>query len=502
MIEEMTEEQKEVYKNLVNPDTPTESKYNWDFDYQRNILSMLMHDRNFLIQCVELIKPKYFIDRAHVLFCNIIFDYFEKYKQIPNKTVMINEIQSRSQNTPASYYFLAELNSTIQSYLPGLESREHLLDKIVEFAKHQSLKLAMSDSLDIMKKNDENKWDKISDILKKALTVDRSFDHGLDYFQEIDSRFERMTQAEKKGDLFTTGFPTIDQWLGGGMSGGEIAAFMALPGVGKSIFLIKAAIENLRRGKKVLFISLEMSQDKLANRFDSMLSNYSIKKYDTNGDGGFSINPNWVMYDKNITSAKETIFECAKDYDDRKRLLIKQYPAGEATTDTFRAYLSQMALHGFKPDLIVVDYLGEMKDHPNIPTHESKQKSTTELRALAVETNTVIFSAIQANRGGRDQQEDDLINESAIAQSFGVLRVFDNFYILSVNKKEQALSIGRLFVAKHRNGLSRKVLPFKLNPDTLDISELHWDTYKEMLHNQVATTEVKLDKIFRDKNSG
>src|SRR5581483_2187714 len=178
--------------------------------------------------------------------------------------------------------------------------------------------------------------------------------------------YDRMLQSTTTRDeIFTSGFATIDGYLAaGGLCRGEIGAYVGISGSGKSIALINAAALNLLLGKKVCYITLEMNDDKIARRFDSLLSS---QPFNTLAD-----NKNIV-----IQSIRQNFTQ-----EDKRRLVIKHYPSGTADVNTCRAYLSQLSLYGFKPDLVVVDYVGEMRDIPGYKTYESRQLLVRELRTL------------------------------------------------------------------------------------------------------------------------
>lgn len=488
----MTEQEKLILGSLVNPDDPKEQKYNWDFRYQQEILSMLLMDRVFLIQSMQLIRPEYFLDKAHEMICSILFGYFNRYDhQMPPKFAIANEIRQRlGDNERKILIYIGELEALIGSFIPGLESREACMDKITEFAKEQSLRGAVSQTLGLLEGKEPDKWVKIENIFKKALLTDRNFDEGLDYFQTLEERYDRMQKMSEQKEVFVTGFDGIDDPLrglsAGGLCRGEIGAFMALSGVGKSLALAKCAVRNLLRGKKVLYVTLEMDQDKVAKRFDAMLARENIR----------------TLMDRRefvISGVKERV----RDDEDKRRLIIKQFAAGTADMLTIRAYTAQLNLHGFKPDMLCVDYVGEFKDDPSVKLYESRQKIVRDLRGFGVEENHATFTALQPNRQGREAQEESFIDDAQLGDSFGQVRPLDALWSLNQNPAEKALGIGRVFVVKHRDGRSRYSFPFKQDPETLDIFEITDETYGN-LRSQFAIkksedTESQVNKIISKK---
>lgn len=471
--------QLDLVDSLVNPDNPKEQQtYKWDFELQQRILGMLVSDKHFLIQGISLIKPEYFVDEAHVLIAKILFAHFSKYKQLPSKIVLQNEITEQKKNHPHIAYYAGELEAVISSYIPGLDSRDYLLDKIKEFAKERAVYLAVSRTIDTASGHKENKWSAIWDIWRNALSTDRNYDMGLDYFTTLEERYERMMVEREGKEIFTSGFSGkmlgiegIDEALAcKGLCRGEIGAFLAPSGVGKSMALVNAAARNIALGKKVLYITLEMNADKIAKRMDAILS---------------GIDYNDLVSNKDIVI--DAIKESVKDEEDKRILRIVHFAGGTADVNTFRAYLSQAALDGFKPDLIIVDYVGEMKDVSGVDTWEGRQRQVRDLRALAVEEDCCILTALQSNRKGlEDQKSGGQVDDGSIAESYGQVRPLDALWgmdrVGGLLIGDRIYAFGKIFIAKHRDGRSKFDIYYKQDMKTLVMTIITFDIYKELLN--------------------
>jgi replicative DNA helicase len=489
-LEQITPEQEAILNTLVDPDEPEPQKYPDDKPIQQEILCMMCRDKYFMSQCFGLVKPEYFVERAHTLICKIVAEFFEKNHRrvLPTKYHIASELKSRLANNPVINYYLAELDAVLLSYEPGLAPRETLLEKITEFAKQQGIRSAIAKVIDLVQKSGEDKWVKIEDTLKAALLIGPNTDLGLDYFSTVEERYERMMRADAETERFSSGFKDIDEGLvGNGLSRGEIGAFMGMPGTGKSVALVKAAVENLNRGKKVLYISLEMDQDKIAERFDAMLT-------------GVGINELKEKCDNVITSLRHHKVALSKSSDGfcTQMLYVKQFPAGTADVTTVRAFMSQLALHGFRPDLVIIDYVGEFKDLPGMKKWESLQRMVRDLRALAVEEQVCILTAMQPNRAGRDAQEKDgFIDDSEIGDAFGQARPMDAIWSINMNKIEQSHRVGRIFVVKHRHGKSRYCFHFQQDEKTLDMKRLSVEEWRNVMskHQEKSAEKVEIDPL-------
>jgi replicative DNA helicase len=305
----------------INQEIP-DRFYDFTHEYQQDILGMLISDRTFLIQSIELIKPKYFLSETHRAICASLFEYFKNYSQLPTRKVLVNSLKEKFGEDYWDH--VAELEYIVSGFQPGVDSREQCLDKITQFAKVRALEQAIVQALPLMKKKDTNEkeWKKITELFNNALITDRNFDIGLDYFTTLNDRFNRMEEQDQKKEVFITGFDGLDQGLTmGGLGRGEIGSFMAMPGAGKSWMLVKVAVRNIVRGKKVLFISLEMDQDKIAKRFDTIFALCGMTDL-------------WKDKDNIIPKINSVV----DDETDKSRLVVKQFPAGAADVNTLRLF--------------------------------------------------------------------------------------------------------------------------------------------------------------------
>jgi hypothetical protein len=316
------------------------------------------------------------------------------------------------------------------------------------------------------------------------MNTDKNYELGLDYFTSVRDRYERMKEEELDVERFVTGWPTIDQSIkGGGYTRGELLSIVGGSGVGKSVALTCIAAVNLLRGKKGVYISLELSEDRVAERFDAILADSPIN----------------CLYD-----SKEKIFrsleDLVSDRADKQLLYIKQFPPGAADVNTIRAYLAQLKFGGFNPDFVILDYIGEMKDHSGMKIHESRERLVRDLRGLMVEENVFGVTAMQPNRGSKEAQKEGRIDEEHLADSFGQIRPLDGAISLNQNDGEKSVSLGRAFVMKQRSGKSRFAIKIQFDPETLRITEISQERYKAKMtsRSEKVSDEVMIDRIVKE----
>jgi KaiC/GvpD/RAD55 family RecA-like ATPase len=476
---------------LVDPDGDEGTKYSWDEEFQRHVAALLISDRMFLLQSLDLVKPGYFTNKAHAKVVGIAYDFFKKYRILPRRDFIIQELKTQLKEHKSLPYYLGETKVIFDYFQPGMEARDYLRDKITYFAKIQSLKQAFHKSLELIDKSpeDEKTWDTIYDKMRDAMTTHQNFDVGIDYFKSVKDRYAKKAEEVNDKDRFILGLDGIDlEVSGGGYCRGEIISIVAGSGVGKSVMLANVAKTNILRGKKCVYISLELAEHKIADRMDAIFTGLPVQ---------------------NLMDHKDAVFEklTALDGIDRPDgedklwpMVIKQFPAGTATVNTVRAYLSQLRFHGFDPDLVIIDYVGEMALHPDIKSYESREKTVRELRAMAVEENVFVATAMQPNRDAKKDGkagERHRIDDDHLADAYGQIRPLDGCISLNQNDTEKLLGIGRGYVIKQRDGKSRYQIYLRFDKESLRITEITQNEYKLILsnHKEVAAEDVNVDMV-------
>lgn len=484
-MRELTPEEQAKLELLTDPDV-TKTKFAWDETFQKKLLGMLLTDHFMLVQSVDKIKPIYFSSEAHVTICGLLFEYFAKHHTIPERFILHQELQDKLKDREKAIqiYYTGELHTLYEYYVPGLDTREYLLDKVTYFAKVQAIKVAFHNCLEKMNEapEDEKTWGFVYEEMRQAMTIDRHYEPGLEYFINIQEMFNRMDKRYEGLDRFTSAFETIDNALtGGGLFAGQIAAWIGLPGTGKSLALVKSAVANVLLGHKVLYLTMEMDELGIAQRFTSQFAKLDINLLRQNKD-----------------EVIKTIEEFGKDKDDRNQLVIKQFPGGQMDVNGIRAYYAQLGLRGWKPNLLIIDYVGEMKDDPSVKKYESAYRILRDLRGFGVEKQHCTLTCVQPNASAAKLEIGQYIDESNIGTSFDQFKPLDAFWSINQQGREKDAEVGRGFIIKHRDGSSR--FPFKIGFDyrmgTLDIFEISKERYASQMTN---AAEKRQDEFVLDK---
>ncbi len=196
---------------LVDPDGEEEISFHWDEEFQRHIMSLLLSDRSFLLQSMDLVRPNYFTNKAHRVICQFLYDYFKKYMLLPNKTFVAQEVRTKLKEDKSLSFYLVEVETLYEYFEPGLDAREYLVDKIAYFAKMQAFRKAFQSGLKLLDKNPESEetWQKIYDEIETVITTSANFEIGTDYFKTMQERYLDEDQTDKS-DIFITGLDSID----------------------------------------------------------------------------------------------------------------------------------------------------------------------------------------------------------------------------------------------------------------------------------------------------
>ena len=272
-MRELTPEELHQLETMTDSDN-SQCKYAWDDTFQRKLLGMLLTDQYMLVQSIDKIKPEYFSNEAHVIIAKILLRFFYEHKSIPEKWIVEQELseQLKERDEAVKLHYKSELYCVYNYFVPGLESREYLIEKVTYFAKVQAVKVAFHNSLEKMTEAPESEktWNFVYEQMRQAMLVDRSYEPGLEYFMNIDEMFRRMDDVFVGKDRFTSGFPSIDNALtGGGLFPGQIASWIGLPGTGKTHLagtLILMADGQIKKCEDIVVGDLVMGDDSTPRR--------------------------------------------------------------------------------------------------------------------------------------------------------------------------------------------------------------------------------------------
>ena len=387
---------------------------------ERTALSQLVSNEEFARKVLPHMRGDYFSDRTEKTIFEEITKFVEKYQKIPTQTSLEIEVQSRKDLNESDYKKVVEVIKTLESTDVDFD---WLVDTTEQFCKDKAVYNAIVEGIQIIDGKDKNRdVSAIPSILTAALAV--GFDNavGHDYLLDSDSRYDYYHTVEEKIPFDLEFFNKITK---GGLPPKTLNIALAGTGVGKSLFMCHVAANCLSQGKNVLYITLEMAEERIAERIDANLMNISMEDlHDL---------PKQMFDDKIAKIIKST----------SGTLIVKEYPTASANSSHFRGLLKELAIKKtFKPDIIFIDYLNicassRFKGATNVNSYMYIKAIAEELRGLAVESNLPIMSATQTTRSGFVSTDVGLEDTS---ESFGLPATADLMFALISNEELDELN--------------------------------------------------------------
>jgi len=392
------------------------------------ILRNLIFNEEFTRKALPFVNEIYFTKREEKILFQEINTFVEKYKNLPTKETLLIELGYRKDINDEEVKSVKELLSTL---IPEEVEQQWLLDTTEKFCKDRAVHNAVLEGIKILDGKDQKRTQEaIPSILADALAV--SFDNhiGHDYIGDAEDRFKWYHTKEKKYQFDLSYFNKITK---GGVPSKTLNIALAGTGVGKSLFMCHCASAYLSQGLNVLYITLEMAEERIAERIDANL-------LDTTIDDLHALPKD--LYDSKILKVKNKT---------NGQLIIKEYPTASAHSGHFRSLLNELALKkSFRPDVLFIDYLNICASARfkggNISSYFYIKAIAEELRGLAVEFNVPIFSATQTTRTGFVSTDIGLEDTS---ESFGLPATADFMFALMSN--EELEQLGQMKVKQLKN---------------------------------------------------
>jgi len=396
---------------------------------EHTILRNLVYNEDYSRKVIPFIQPEYFEQRSERVVFEEIVQFIVKYNSAITKEALGIEIENRTDLTETDVKDIREVCETLNDLVV---EKQWLLDTTEKWCRDRAIYLALMESIHIADGNDGKKnRDAIPSILSDALAV--SFDNniGHDYLQNYEERYDFYHRKEDKIEFDLEYFNKITK---GGLPNKTLNIALAGTGVGKSLFMCHVASSALLQGRNVLYITLEMAEERIAERIDANLLNVPIQQL---------VDLPRSTFENKVTSlSKKT----------QGTLIIKEYPTASAHSGHFKALLNELALKkSFRPDIIFIDYLNicassRHKANSSVNSYSYIKSIAEELRGLAVEFNVPIVSATQTTRSGYGNSDVELTDTS---ESFGLPATADLMFALI--STEELEGLGQILVKQLKN---------------------------------------------------
>ena len=396
--------------------------------YQTKVVTNLVTDRPFLEQVSDILETKYFESDTNKWIIDLTRKYFSKYKTTPTTDFFKTEIQKITDKA-LQQNVLSQLKAVYGQQSGG--DSEWVKNEFVTFCKNQNFKNVILTSVDLLQ---TGQFDKIEKLVRDAVKVGQANDLGLDYKEDIEVRFEEVNRRTVK-----TNWDVIDDLTDGGLGPGELGVIVAPSGVGKTWVLCHIGAEAVRQGKNVLHYTLELTQNYVGQRYDTIFTGIPSSDLKENKD-----------------QIREKVDKL------KGGLMIKYYPPKGITANTIAAHIDMVRSTKFQPDLIIIDYADLLVsvNSKNNSDYQEQGGIYIDLRAMGGEYQIPIWTASQTNRSAI---ESDVIHADKIADSYA--KVMNADLIISVSRKDtdKLNDTARFHVMKNRFGQDGLTFPSKMN---------------------------------------
>ena len=450
---------------------------------EKLLLKKALADKGWLNILSNIYDKRWFKTQMVGVVLKLVLNYYGKYNSCPNNKIIQLLLKKYVEVHPEENIKLAEANEFLMD-LANFEitiSDDALSQNLKEFIRRNAFYNALFDNAELLDRNPAS-YDKVVDkCLENFDKVQRitfnDTDLGLNYFDEtaMEKHWDFIRNPEAK---IKTGFPMLDSYTNGGVlkDGKMLFVIMAQAGLGKSVFLSNMAVNFLKQNLSVVVISLEMSQDVYAQRFDAHISNKNINQLKENEE-----------------TAVERIKSFYAEYP-QANLFIKEYPPRSIRSRDIQTYLENLKNNGHHFDVVIVDYLGlVLPNHKSDSMYKDGLAVSEELRALSYMFKVPVISAVQSNTEGMNNEAIDMQN---VAESRGIPHTADFMAALSQRQEDRASGIINMRILKNRlGGQVGKLCTFKLDPETLNLADITFD------NNAMEDDDSEASEIIRNVSS-
>jgi replicative DNA helicase len=399
---------------------------------ETTILKNLIYNEEFTRKVLPFIQEDYFVDSAERVLFKQVHSFINRYKSLPTKESLVIELSDSKELNEKQVRDTVELINTIEKQKDEKTEQKWLIEHTEKFCQDKAIYNAIMESVQILddKVGAKSKGE-IPKLLSNALGVSFDSNVGHDYLNDFQSRYEFYHKQESRTAFDLEYFNKITK---GGIPNKTLSICLAGTGVGKSLFMCHVAASCLSQGKNVLYITMEMAEERIAERIDANLLNVSINDLHKMTK---------EEYDRKFESLRVKT---------NGKLIVKEYPTASANSLHFRALLNELHLKkNFQPHIIFIDYLNicssaRLKPGANVNSYSYIKAIAEELRGLAVEFNLPIVSATQTTRGGYNNSDVELTDTS---ESFGLPATAD--FMFALISTEELQQLNQLMVKQLKN---------------------------------------------------
>ena len=396
---------------------------------EKTILSGLIGNEQYLWKVIPHLKADYFTVREYKIAFDLIGEYVNKYTRVPEKAALLIDLDKKEDMTEELF---KKTKDVINELSDPPENLEWLVDSTEQFCQNRALHLAIYNAIAILdNKNTDLGKGAIPQLLTDALGVSFDTNIGHDFLEDAESRFDFYHRVEEK---IPFDLDYMNHITGNGFAKKTLNVILAGTGVGKSMMMCHMAAHNLLVGKNVLYITMEMAEERIAERIDANTLNITMDD--------LAILPK-ESYMKKIERVRGKT---------SGKLVIKEYPTSQAGANHFRHLFNELKQKkGFVPDVVYIDYINicassRMKMSGSVNSYTYIKAIAEELRGLAMEFNVPLVTATQTTRSGYDSSD---VNLTDTSESFGLPHTAD--LMIAIMTSEELDQLGQVMVKQLKN---------------------------------------------------
>ena len=444
---------------------------------ENTIIKNLIQNDTYTRKVIPFIKSEYFTESSEKLVFEEIVNYFDKYTKSPTVEALLINLDNVTSKGDAIVKSSKQLVENIKKDDTPLD---WLVDETEKWCKDRAIYIAVMDSIEVLDEKSKRSTGEIPDLLKDALSVSFDTHIGHDQLEDAEERFEFYNTEEEKMPFDLEYFNKITK---GGLPNKTLNICLAGTGVGKSLFMCHMASNCLLMGKNVLYITMEMSEERIAERIDANTMNVPMKELP---------DVSKKEYDKKIQRIKNKT---------KGKLIVKEYPTAASHVGHFRHLLQELNIKkDFRPDIIFIDYLNICASHRIRPgsganSYTLVKSIAEELRGLAVEHDVPMVSATQTTRSGYGSTDIGLEDTS---ESFGLPATADLMFALITSDELEDLD--QLVVKQLKNRYNDPTI-FKRFVIGIDRSRMKlYDVEQEAQEELIDSVDVDDDTPVFDRS--
>jgi replicative DNA helicase len=400
--------------------------------FQVKVMSSLLKNKTFLQNINDVLEADMFDSPAHKWIVSEVLRYYYRY----NTTPSLDSLQAEVRKIDNDVLKVAVIEQLKDSLKITNEDRDYVESEFSNFCKNQQLKKAILTSVGLLEKG---QLDDIRPIIDAALKAGQDKSIGHEYEKDLETRY-RENQRSPVG----TPWPNINELLMGGLGIGDLGIVFAGPGAGKSWFLVNLGAAAVMAGKNVNHYTLELSEDYVGKRYDSVFTGIDVQ--------------NIHLHQDKVQLAIDSI---------KGKLIIKEFAMGKASPSTIESHIQKCRDLGTAPDLIIIDYIDLLKSKTrSIDPKDAIDDIYTCIKGMARELKVPVWSASQVNRMGA---KDDIIEGDKAAGSYNKMMISDFAMSLSRKRQDKINGTGRVHIQKNRFGSDGMTYAAQINTSNGDI---------------------------------